>query len=160
MVFCLIKVKRTHILVIRLTHSVSEWRFDDIRLSGISRAQISIVEFLEPKWLLSQNSFLHILFFWTFHKRTSRSRENWPFWQVVLTRRCGLSCDVMSVLNYLLCSTQSLSSFAGCGNGFLGIFQTFSLLFGIPLMINKRSDWPLQSLTRLFLFSSIDLREF
>ena len=50
-----------------LTHSVSEWRFDDIRLSGISRAQISEVEFLEPKWLLSLNSFLHILFFWTFH---------------------------------------------------------------------------------------------
>ena len=32
-----------------LTHSVSEWRFDDIRLSGISRAKISRVEFLEPK---------------------------------------------------------------------------------------------------------------
>ena len=49
--------------ILPLTHSVSEWRFDDIRLSGISRAQISIVEFLESKWLLSQNSFLHILFF-------------------------------------------------------------------------------------------------
>ena len=36
-----------------LTHSVSEWRFDDIRLSGISRAQISRIELLEPKWLLS-----------------------------------------------------------------------------------------------------------
>ena len=51
-----------------LTHSVSEWRFDDIRLSGISRAQISIVEFLESKWLLSQNSFLHILFIELFTK--------------------------------------------------------------------------------------------
>ena len=69
-----------------LTHSVSEWRFDDIRLSGISRAQISEVEFLEPKWLLSLNSFLHILFFWTFHIHRigaeKKIRFHMSFWQI------------------------------------------------------------------------------
>ena len=36
-----------------LTHSVAEGRLDDLRLSERSRVQISSVEFLEPKWLLS-----------------------------------------------------------------------------------------------------------
>ena len=50
-----------------LTHSVTERPFEDFRVSGVSRAQISFVKFLEAKWLLPLNSFLHILFFWTFH---------------------------------------------------------------------------------------------
>ena len=40
---------------------------EDIRVLGVSRARISFVEFLEPKWLLPLNLFLHILFFLTFH---------------------------------------------------------------------------------------------
>ena len=50
-----------------LTHSVTESPFEDFRVSGVSRAQISFVKFLKPKWLLPLNSFLHILFFWAFH---------------------------------------------------------------------------------------------
>ena len=51
-----------------LTHSVTESPFEDFRISGVSRARISSVKFLESKWLLPLNSFLHILFFfWTFH---------------------------------------------------------------------------------------------
>ena len=36
---------------IQLIHSVAEGRLDDFRLLGLFKAQISRVEFLEPKWL-------------------------------------------------------------------------------------------------------------
>ena len=38
-------------LNIFLTHSVAEGRLDDFRLLGLSEAQISQIEFLDPKWL-------------------------------------------------------------------------------------------------------------
>ena len=34
-----------------LTHSVAEGRLGDFRLSGLSNARISRIEFLEPNWL-------------------------------------------------------------------------------------------------------------
>ena len=52
-----------------LTLSVSESPFDsksskDFRVLGVSRAQLSCLEFIKPEWLLPLNSILHILFFY------------------------------------------------------------------------------------------------
>ena len=87
--------------------------------------------------------------FLNFSQQTYRSRVNRPFWQVVLTCRFGLSCDAISVLSCLFCSTQSLCLFTGFRNRFWVIFETFSALTVIPLMIKARSDWP-HSATTIF----------
>ena len=58
-----------------LTHSVAEGRLDDFRLSELSKAQISRIEFLEPKWPYPSKRIFHYMNLSDYPLKLFRSRE-------------------------------------------------------------------------------------